>query len=68
MKINKVPDLAFLFRAAGLFSDICYPLHGTNVFKIQIYTCCNLERRLQHVFIRLEPTKAMQFLVISMQT
>ena len=33
MKINKVPDSAFLYRAAGLFSVICYPLRGTNVFK-----------------------------------
>ena len=34
MKINKVSDTAFLFQAAALFSDISYPLHGTNVFKI----------------------------------
>ena len=41
MKINKVPNTALLFRAAALFSVICYPLRGTNVFKIQsTNTCC----------------------------
>ena len=32
---NQVPDTAFLFRAAALFSVICYPLRGTNVYKIR---------------------------------
>ena len=36
VKINEVPDTAFLFQAAALFSVICYPLRGTNVFKIPI--------------------------------
>ena len=41
MKINKIPDTAFLFRAAALFSVICYSLRGTDVFKIQnTNTCC----------------------------
>ena len=40
VKINKVPDPAFLFRAAALFSVICYPLRGTNVFKIQNANTC----------------------------
>ena len=33
--INKVPGTAFVFRAAALFSVICYLLRGTNAFKIQ---------------------------------
>ena len=36
VKINEVSDAAFSFRAAALFSVICYPLRGTNAFKIQI--------------------------------
>ena len=36
VNINKVPDTAFLFRAAALFSVICHPVRGTNVFRIQI--------------------------------
>ena len=35
MDINDVPDTACLFQAAALFSVTCYPLRGTNVFKIQ---------------------------------
>ena len=41
VKINEVPDTAFLFRAAALFTVICYPLRGTHVLKIQnTNTCC----------------------------
>ena len=40
VKMNEVPDTVFLFRAAGLFSFLCYPLRGTNALKIQNTNTC----------------------------
>ena len=58
VKINTVPDTALLFRAAALFSVICYPLRGTNVFKIQnTNTCCKKYLNTNTKYIKINVCK-----------
>ena len=50
-------DTAFLFRAAALFSVICYPLRGTNVFKIQNTNTCKKYLNTNTKYIKINAFK-----------